>query len=57
LAEVFFAFEGEDLEHGVEPTDRELVAGVVEEDAWLSAHGQASLGWMGIRGGLVFHPR
>ncbi len=38
LAEVFFAFEGEDIERGVEPADREFVTGVVEEDARLCAH-------------------
>jgi hypothetical protein len=57
LAQVFLAFEGQDVEGGVEPVDGEYVAGVVEEDARCVGQNQTSLGWLGIRGGLVFHPR
>jgi hypothetical protein len=57
LAQVLLAFEGQDVEGGVEPVDGEYVAGVVEEDARCVGQNQTSLGWLGIRGGLVFHPR
>ncbi|MNP02524.1 hypothetical protein D3C76_943780 [compost metagenome] len=43
LAEVFFAFEGEDVEGGVEAVDVQFVAAVVEEGAQCGAHGQAFL--------------
>jgi hypothetical protein len=43
LAEVFLAFEGQDVEDGVEPVDGELVASVVEENGSYGVHVQTSL--------------
>ncbi|MNO06856.1 hypothetical protein D3C81_2288200 [compost metagenome] len=40
---MFFAFEGQDVELGVEAVDGEFMAVVVEEDARLGAHDQSFL--------------
>ncbi|MNE67381.1 hypothetical protein D3C80_1629830 [compost metagenome] len=45
---MLLAFEGQDVEDGVEPADGEFMASVVKENALLGAHGQASLTTLGI---------
>ncbi|MDF9777662.1 hypothetical protein OKW11_004619 [Pseudomonas baetica] len=53
-AQVFFAFEGEDVKGGVEAVDVQLVAAVVEEDGQMGVQVRTSLGQSGRR---HFHPR
>ncbi|MNW08269.1 hypothetical protein D3C71_2050270 [compost metagenome] len=44
---MFFAFEGEDVEGGVEAVDVQFVAAVVEEDGSMGVQVRTSLGHSG----------